>query len=225
MSGQNSNAPGFAGGYLLRSGRPDDAEQALRDAVSAIGQQSWIAQDLARCAELREEWAEAVSRWSAAEALYPQVREISYGAFLARLRLAENDASPHERDTSAARQLPAGTALPMRELMMQFESLGADPGGCEFGLVQRTFGAEPLGLLRWATIGAANLTDALNVGFEGVGDPANTELAVAAQGTREEYTVRDRRFGMLMHTLRIHRRGRLRSDVRPDMPAIGLSAP
>jgi capsular polysaccharide biosynthesis protein len=50
---------------------------------------------------------------------------------------------------SAATQadpIPASTK-PVDELMLRFESLG---GNCEFGLVQRYVGIEPLGLLRYA---------------------------------------------------------------------------
>ena len=39
-----------------------------------------------------------------------------------------------------------------RAIVTQFESLGGTGHGCEFGLFQRHFGAEPLGLLRWADL-------------------------------------------------------------------------
>jgi hypothetical protein len=49
--------------------------------------------------------------------------------------------------------------------------LGTDPGGREFGLIQSEFHAEPLGLLRWTTITAADLTPALDLEFARVGPP------------------------------------------------------
>ena len=89
----------------------------------------------------------------------------------------------------------------MRELMMRFESLGAIEGGCELGLVQRAFGAEPLGLLRWTEIWPDKLMAALQCEFAGVGDSANTELVITPSATGPgEYQTRDSRFGMRMHT-------------------------
>jgi hypothetical protein len=50
-----------------------------------------------------------------------------------------------------------------RDLFMHFESLG---DGCEFGAVQRHFGAELLGLFRWAAIAVPDLVRALDNGLE-----------------------------------------------------------
>lgn len=62
-------------------------------------------------------------------------------------------------------------------MFSRFESLGGGGQqgdifgyGCEFGLVQRNFGADPLGLLRWASIGPQNLIRALDCRFADVGD-------------------------------------------------------
>lgn len=60
-----------------------------------------------------------------------------------------------------------------------FESLGAS---CEFGLVQRHFGAEPLGLLRWSAIDAQGLIASLANGFEDVTDMAALSLVPGAEG-------------------------------------------
>jgi len=83
--------------------------------------------------------------------------------------------------------------------MMQFESLGSGVGaGCEFGLVQRRYGAEPLGLLRWADIRPQGLCEALSQQFAGVGDPNQTEVFVIESSN--EYFFRDRRFQFSSHT-------------------------
>lgn len=81
-----------------------------------------------------------------------------------------------------------------RGLMFDFESLGED---CEFGLVQRRYGAEPLGLLRWNAVALPQLVEALGARFEGLGTETQTELGIFALG---EYRVRDRRYGLTMHT-------------------------
>ncbi len=87
------------------------------------------------------------------------------------------------------------------ELVTRFESLGGTAQGCEFGLLQREAGAEPLGLLRWATMTADSLALALESGFEGVGTPAQTILdRFTWPDGRQEYSTEDRRFLMRMHT-------------------------
>src|SRR5579885_2880091 len=56
-------------------------------------------------------------------------------------------------------------ALPPDQLMMRFESLGEN---CEFGLAQRRCGAEPLGLLRFASAPLEKLLAGLEGRFEGM---------------------------------------------------------
>jgi hypothetical protein len=87
------------------------------------------------------------------------------------------------------------------DLVARFESLGGTAQGCEFGLLQREAGVEPLGLLRWATMTASSLADALESGFEGVGTPGQTILdKFTWPDGRQEYSTEDRRFLMRMHT-------------------------
>ena len=81
-----------------------------------------------------------------------------------------------------------------RRLMYQFESLGKD---CSLGSVQRAFGAEPLGLLRFSGIGAKAVVAALQSRFRGVGLPEFTRLEPSGTG---EYYSRDTRYHMLSHT-------------------------
>jgi hypothetical protein len=79
------------------------------------------------------------------------------------------------------------------ELFIQFESLGQS---CEFGLVQRHFKIEPLGLIRFSGIYPQRLLEALQARFEGVGDPEHTTLTVQER----EYWTGDKRFGLNSHT-------------------------
>jgi hypothetical protein len=83
---------------------------------------------------------------------------------------------------------------PDRELMMAFESLGEN---CEFGLVQRRCGAEPLGLLRFSSAPLPKLTAALRNRFADLGRPDLIEVQVSDNGL--EYMVLDRRYGFLSH--------------------------
>jgi hypothetical protein len=95
------------------------------------------------------------------------------------------DQAPHGTDPSA---------MPIDQLMMQFESLGEN---CEFGLAQRRCGAEPLGLLRFASTPLAALLTALKHRFDDFGDPERIELRISPD--RREYLVLDRRYGILYH--------------------------
>jgi len=74
-----------------------------------------------------------------------------------------------------------------------FESLGTD---CEFGLVQRYYGAEPISLFRWTGIQSQNLITGLEFGFEGLDDPDN--LVLREYGS--SYVVCDLRYNTIMHT-------------------------
>jgi hypothetical protein len=87
-----------------------------------------------------------------------------------------------------------GAALPLSELMLRFESLGEN---CEFGLVQRRCGAEPLGLFRFASAPLPKLIAALDARFEGLSEPANLEVQLSPNG--REYLVADKRFQLLYH--------------------------
>lgn len=86
-----------------------------------------------------------------------------------------------------------GSSVPATpELMTQFESLGQN---CEFGLVQRRCGAEPLGLLRFASTPLPALLAALKTRFRGLGEADQLDVQLA----NDEYLILDKRFGFLYH--------------------------
>ena len=96
---------------------------------------------------------------------------------------------------------PPHEELSPAQLMMKFESLGDN---CEFGLVQRHFGAEPLGLLRFAGFHIPlneripALISALAAGFKDVGQPGSIEITV--EGPQDEYIVRESTYRLMYHT-------------------------
>lgn len=109
---------------------------------------------------------------------------------------------------------PPADELPLDRLLLEFESLGED---CEFGLVQRDIGLEPLGLLRFGGFAVAwetrlaHLTAAIDAGFAGLGDPASITIAAEGQpGEVPELLARESRWNLLFHTFR--RQG----EVEPD---------
>jgi hypothetical protein len=88
-----------------------------------------------------------------------------------------------------------GRQLPHEQLVTRFESLGDN---CEFGLVQRRMGAEPLGLLRFSFIELRDLLRGVQCGFDGLGNPDTTN--VTAQGADREIVVRESVYRMTYHT-------------------------
>jgi hypothetical protein len=85
----------------------------------------------------------------------------------------------------------------LRALGQRFESLGVN---CEFGLVQRKMGAEPLGLLRFAFIDLKVLIQGIDSGFAGIEDPANLDYIV--QKDSRELMGRHGLYGLDYHTER-----------------------
>ncbi len=100
-------------------------------------------------------------------------------------------------ESEALRQLPEGTdaeTMPLDALMLRFESLGQN---CEFGLVQRKAGVEPLGLLRFSSTPLSKLLAALAARFEGLGRPDRIVVELSSNG--REYMVSDKTFGLYYH--------------------------
>ncbi len=85
-------------------------------------------------------------------------------------------------DSTLQACVQAATGLPAEALVMRFESIGQN---CEFGLVQRGFGAEPLGLLRFASLVTHALVDGLMASFAGVGRPETTRIYLTDPPERE----------------------------------------
>ncbi len=118
-----------------------------------------------------------------------------------RLRLSRTSATAAPRGITGAGGVIAADigsliGLPAAQFVLRFESLGDN---CEFGLVQRRCGAEPLGLLRFSNITLDQLLRALDAGFDGLGEPENMEFWLE-DGTKPEYVLRDRSFGLVFHT-------------------------
>jgi hypothetical protein len=89
----------------------------------------------------------------------------------------------------------------LRELMLGFESLGGHGAACEFGLLQRYYGAEPLGLLRWANITPHSLVRAIEIGFSGIGDQVSLTITFNTELRRHgEYIMTDDQYKFSVHT-------------------------
>ena len=86
---------------------------------------------------------------------------------------------------------------PIDELMLAFESLGDN---CEFGLVQRHAGVEPLGLLRFAGMSLGNLVAALGRRFEGLGNVATVTVYPTGDVGHREFMVHETSLDTRYHT-------------------------
>lgn len=123
------------------------------------------------------------------------------GLCFRRVTLRRSDAVPDNLRVLGGEMVVAAdigrlTGEPAAQFMLRFESLGDN---CEFGLVQRRCGAEPLGLFRFSDITIPQLLRGLDSGFEGLGDPARMEFSLQPGG-RSEYVLRDNSYGLVFHT-------------------------
>jgi len=173
---------------LIEGGRYCEAEILLTTARSSFPAAPEIGLRLIELAVAKQEWNQLRATCDEITAAFPQEKFVLEAAKIARFKADLADDKTTE--TPAA---PIASSSPERDMMMRMESLGND---CEFGLVQRHFDAEPLGLLRWSGIHPSQLVSALESKFAGVGDLEHTQLEV----DRGEYRTRDTRFGMWMHT-------------------------
>ena len=148
----------------------------------------------------QERWAAALERWKQADKWSPGTAKILFGIATAESMLADEskleDFVPSSRAAPSARHSDT-----LSDLLMNFESLGGSGGGwgCEFGFVQRRFGAEPVGLMRWTDMPADRLIEALETRFEGVGSPEQTEIMRPNDNRSDHYAV-DKRFEIITHT-------------------------
>ncbi len=182
---------------LLALRRHEEAEAVLADGCARFPADARFYIEIAEAAGSRGDRREALRRWIAARRRFPLDRLIQERLFEARMRLVEADPDAMDR---AETDLVAPGDQHMHDVMTSFESIGGALFGCEFGAVQRAFGAEPLSLLRWADLAPEHITAALEERFAGVGQLDNTEIFTYGTSAGDEYGTRDKRFHMVMHT-------------------------
>jgi tetratricopeptide (TPR) repeat protein len=172
-------------------GRHDEADAACDAALARFPGNRKLLSEHARLATRRGDWLTAQARLVEAQRQWPADSAIAKQLLHARIQLAgQADAAPDP--------VPAGVEA---TLFSRFESLGGSFLGCEFGTVQRSFGAESLGLLRWTRVTAEDLTKAMLAEFEGVGSEENTILKTVRNSNNvEEYVTSDRLYGLKSNT-------------------------
>lgn len=191
---------------LLHLERFEEAEAACKEAMNRFPELPDGFLEYGNVALRRNRPVEAASRFADAETRFPDDKKVRKRVFEARMASTGSETDGLEMPTAivpASAGVPASDAQqPLAEIITKFESLGGTGQGCEFGLVQRAFGAEPLGLLRWSYIDVDGIIAALDADFDGLGTPEQTEMYFGRSGnqTNPEYVVRDRRYQMAMHT-------------------------
>jgi len=195
----------YEGGLTLRdAGRLDEADAVLAAGVRLFPRHNEMLRHYALNADRRRSWAEALARWEDLCRLFPEdefgaanLQRCAYEARFDLLTTGGDVASSGRKGRDApngpALNGPDGDAEPSK-LLMGFEGLGSN---CEFGFVQRHFGAEPLSLFRWSATTAGMLRSALDLKLEGIGDVGHTTISHYHSG---ELILADTRFFTDMHT-------------------------
>ncbi|HEV2189651.1 MAG TPA: tetratricopeptide repeat protein [Stellaceae bacterium] len=177
-------------------GRPQEAEAMVQAALVRFPDNANLMVEHIWTAAAREDWPEAASRLKAARGkLHDAGRlEDSLGWVEYRLR------SELGSDASAAAPMNAEAAVASGEdeistadLMLSFESLGER---CDFGAVQRKFGVEPLGLLRFAYSKYDALVAGLEDRLEAVGSVEDTGFELY----NDENILIMKKYGLVFHT-------------------------
>lgn len=186
-------------GFILSRylNRTLEAEAIVLEGMKRFPDDVAIGREYARAADYRNDWTEAFRRWDDLIERWPQDRSLTKGRgeTEARQRLIEIDRAGENSSSYLVHVPPHPTQSPTAEgnLLLRFESLGEN---CEFGLVQRHFGIEPLGLLRWVSMTAEGLCLALEERFRSLDDPE--DMGVRLVGP--EYHMFGKRYRMRMHT-------------------------
>jgi len=182
---------------LTNLGSFDAARELVNAYLPAHGGNRGLREAQGNLASRTGDWPAALRFWQELMDAYPEdgrlynnLMAAQLGAQLAALGTAEADPAADNALGRAA----APKQERLFEIVSAFESLGSN---CDFGQLQRYFGAEPLGLLRWAGTEPEEIIAAARAKFAGVGEPENTVIEVWDNG---EYCVSDRRFNMLMHS-------------------------
>jgi hypothetical protein len=85
------------------------------------------------------------------------------------------------------------------QFLPNFQSLGDD---CEFGIVQREAGVDPLGLFRFCLVSLTNVTNGIIRDFAGIADEDHFEIVEYTHDAAHDYMGRENTYGMLYHTRR-----------------------
>jgi hypothetical protein len=182
---------------LRERGEGAAADELLQAAVTTYERDPAVLDAYGRNALAQGKWQVALERFQGGLTIFPGNPLFKQRIFELQLRLADT-AATHDAE-SLMRPVPIDPdASTAHDLVMGFESLGGCGHGCEFGIFQRHFGAEPLGLLRWADLAPDLLSRALENEFAKVADPDMINLFISDGNGRPEYWMTHKLYHMAM---------------------------
>lgn len=183
---------------LRLSGRAQQAEAMAAEVLTRFpGNPAAILEQL-QVAASRADPQEALHRLAAARGVIEESGRMESGLGWIEYRLRLQTASPDQPVAPDEASADAATPEPsVAKLMLAFESLGER---CDFGAVQRKYGVEPLGLLRFALAPFEGLVAALDDGFAAVGSEQDTEFSAYLA----EHMIEMKRYGLTFHTCVYH---------------------
>jgi hypothetical protein len=189
------------GRVLIQLARLAEAEERLLIGVANFPADIWVATTIAEVATAREDWKEALNRWNRVLAMKPDSESAVAQRGVALWHVGESTEATRPV-LSIAESAPEGTIVEIdrvsdvvgRNLVMRYESLGEN---CEFGLVQRHFEAEPLGLLRWTYCVVDTVIKLLEGRLSGFGELENLTLS---RTSWKEYMIKEEKYGIAFHT-------------------------
>ena len=182
---------------LRDRGESEAADVLLRASVLKYERDPEVIEAYGQNALAQEDWHGALARFQDGLVKFPGNPLFNQRIFELQLRIADTATVEDRNHLLRSVSINSDTS-DAHDLLMGFESLGGCGHGCEFGILQRHFGAEPLGLLRWADLGPNLLSKALETEFASVADPAFINLFVSADNGRPEYWMTHKLYHMAM---------------------------
>ena len=183
---------------LIADGRYAEARTQIEAALREHPGDESLLRQSADLAGRQGDWPRAIELYRQVLRQYPQnpsVRlELRHAEAQRQLTALAAADAPDAWPADCHPPRPARLRADVRDIIVDFESLGDN---CEFGFLQRHFGHEPLGLLRWAGTEPAPIIAAVRSQFAGVGEREHVTIELWPDG---EYKISDDRYGMVSHT-------------------------
>jgi tetratricopeptide (TPR) repeat protein len=185
---------------LRELGRAAEADAVMNEARTRFPTDRGVLIFAGYQATIQKDAQEAVKRWGEVLRLYPDTAEavLHHNHALSDLENIALDAEQGSVPVTFA-QPPKAVGVSDRDLMLRFQNLGYD---CEFGVIQRRFAAEPLGLFRWASMPADTLAQIIRDDLLPFETAEDAELDVLPDVSDYHLVIRNLAFIMHTHILK-----------------------
>ena len=192
---------GMAAHTYAKAGDTQEAMALLDAAEAADPGRTDLAVPQARVAEYAHDWGRAVIHWKRALRLQPDNKNFREQLGKAVWHRAFEPGSKYSTADEAAAPRPMDSARDKENVEHGFETLVQSFENlcdtCEFGLVQRHYGVEPVSLFRFAGVTPEKLVELLALEFAPIGDPQHTRV----EDQHDEYLIYDDRGYFILHSM------------------------